>query len=146
MKGAASHEIPLSGLAIEIIELVRPANVKPDMYVFTTTACSRPISGFSKAKVALDQVINAGRETPLPGFVFHDLRRTMRTALSGLPIPDNVAELVIAHARPGLHKVYDQHSYRDEKRRAFELWAAKLLSIVEPERETNVVSLTRAAQ
>ena len=105
-------EIPLSGLAIEIIELVRPANVKPDMYVFTTTACSRPISGFSKAKVALDQVINAGRETPLPGFVFHDLRRTMRTALSGLPIPDNVAELVIAHARPGLHKVYDQHSYR----------------------------------
>ena len=70
----------------------------------------------------------------------------MRTALSGLPIPDNVAELVIAHARPGLHKVYDQHSYRDEKRRAFELWAAKLLSIVEPERETNVVSLTRAAQ
>ena len=110
------------------------------MYVFTTTSGSRPISGFSKAKVALDQIINAGRETPLPGFVFHDLRRTMRTALSGLPIPDNVAELCIAHARPGLHKVYDQHSYREEKRRALELWAAKLLSIVEPGK-SNVVEL-----
>jgi len=54
---------------------------------------------------------------------FHDLRRTMRTGLSGLPVPNNVAELVIAHAQPGLHKVYDLHTYREEKRRALELWA-----------------------
>ena len=59
----------------------------------------------------------------------------MRTALSGLPVPDLVAELVIAHAKPGLHKVYDMHSYRDEKRRALNLWADKLLSIVEPQRQ-----------
>ncbi len=59
----------------------------------------------------------------------------MRTALSGLPVPDLVAELVIAHAKPGLHKVYDQHAYRDEKRRALDLWATKLISIVEPERD-----------
>ena len=45
----------------------------------------------------------------------------MRTNLSGLPVPDLVAELVIAHAKPGLHKVYDQHAYRDEKRRALDL-------------------------
>ena len=145
MKGGAAHEIPLSPLAIEILESIRPAVCKLDMYVFTTTSGSRPISGFSKAKVALDQIINAGRETPIDGFVFHDLRRTMRTALSGLPVPDNVAELVIAHARPGLHRTYDLHSYRDEKQRALELWSQKLLSIVEPARESNVVSL-RSAQ
>ena len=43
--------------------------------------------------------------------------------LSALPIPDMVRELVIAHARPGLHKVYDQHAYEQEKRHALELWS-----------------------
>ena len=39
----------------------------------------------------------------------------MRTHLSSLPVADLVAELVIAHAEVGLHKVYDQHAYRDER-------------------------------
>jgi len=56
----------------------------------------------------------------------------MRTHLSALPVQDLVRELVIAHARPGLHKVYDQHSYQDEKRRCLELWEKRLLSIVDP--------------
>ena len=73
---------------------------------------------------------------------FHDLRRTMRTGLGGLPVPNNVAELCIAHAQPGLHKVYDQHGYREEKRRAFDLWAARLLAIVEPGAPGNVVAFT----
>lgn len=56
----------------------------------------------------------------------------MRTGLSALPIPDLVRELVIGHTRPNLHKVYDQYAYLDEKRRALELWASRLRSIVEP--------------
>jgi hypothetical protein len=69
---------------------------------------------------------------------FNDLRRTMQTRLSGLkdaqggPIPDEVRELMIAHRQPDLHQIYDQHSYRDEKRRGFELWATRLLEIVKP--------------
>jgi integrase len=152
MKGDAAHEVPLSTLAIEIIEsLPKPEGRKPGAFVFSTTAGKAPISGFSKAKVALDRIINERRVEADPGadpiepFVFHDLRRTMRTALSGLPVPDLVAELVIAHAKPGLHKVYDQHAYQDEKRRALDLWADKLLSIVEPKpkRDDNVVSFLR---
>ena len=49
-------------------------------------------------------------------WIIHDIRRTMRTGLSALPVPDLVRELVIAHTKPGLHKVYDQHAYLDEKR------------------------------
>jgi hypothetical protein len=49
-----------------------------------------------------------------------------------LPIADRVRELVIAHAQPGLHKVYDRYAYLDEKRHALDLWAALLRSIVEP--------------
>jgi hypothetical protein len=59
----------------------------------------------------------------------------MRTGLSALPIPDRVCDLVIGHAQPGLHKVYDQHSYLDEKRRALELWAERLRTIVDPAEE-----------
>jgi hypothetical protein len=53
---------------------------------------------------------------------------------------------VIAHAQPGLHKVYDLHGYRDEKRRALELWASRLMSIVEPGGASNIIPLARAGQ
>jgi integrase len=154
MKGDAAHEVPLSALAIEILtSLAKPGERKPDAFVFSTTAGKAPISGFSKAKITLDGNINEARvnadptASPIEAFVFHDLRRTMRTALSGLPVPDLVAELVISHAKPGLHKVYDQHAYREEKRRALDLWAVKLASIVKPEpgstsEGSNVVRLT----
>ena len=32
----------------------------------------------------------------------------------------------------GMHKVYDQHSYRQEKLHALNLWAARLRNIVNP--------------
>ncbi|HEY5204347.1 MAG TPA: site-specific integrase [Roseiarcus sp.] len=151
MKGDAAHEVPLSPLAIETIEsLAKPKDRKPTAFVFSTTGGKAPISGFSKAKVSLDRLINETRKEtdpeaePIESFVFHDLRRTMRTALSGLPIPDLVAELVIAHAKPGLHKVYDQHAYRDEKRRVFDLWADKLSSIVKPGGQNKIIELATA--
>jgi integrase len=145
MKGDAAHEVPLSPLAVELLGgVAKPEDRKANAFVFSTTEGKAPISGFSKAKIAFDRIINEARikavvsAEPIEPFVFHDLRRSMRTELSGLPIPDLVAELVIAHAKPGLHKIYDQHAYRDEKRRALDLWAAKLSSIVDPTRESNV--------
>jgi integrase len=154
MKGDAAHEVPLSALALEFLRSLPRDEKKrrdPNAYVFSTMGGTAPISGFSKAKIALDRLLAETRAkaalegedpTALPGWVFHDLRRTMRTNLSGLPVPDLVAELVIAHAKPGLHKVYDQHAYRDEKKRALDLWAAKLISIVEGTGGGNVVRLT----
>jgi len=74
----------------------------------------------------------------------HDLRRSMRTGLSALPVTDMVRELVIAHTKRGLHKVYDQFGYLDEKREALTLWAARLRSIVEPP-PNNVVPIKAVA-
>lgn len=68
----------------------------------------------------------------------------MRTGLSALPVPDIVRELVIGHTKPGLHKVYDQLAYLEEKRQALDLWAARLRSIVEPP-PANVVRLAERA-
>jgi integrase len=123
MKGAAAHEVPLSTLAVELLKSL-PRWKGP--HVFTTTDGARPISAFSSAKQRMDRAL--GDE--FVEWRFHDLRRTMRTHLSALPVPDRVAELCIVHTKPGLHKVYDQHGYRDEKRRALGLWAERLSGIV----------------
>ena len=66
-----------------------------------------------------------------PSF-FHDIRRTVRTRLSGIPnVSDLVRELVIGHTKPGLHKVYDLHAYEEEKRYALDEWCRRLRQIVE---------------
>jgi integrase len=137
MKGDAAHEVPLSPAAVEILKSL--PRWRGD-FVFSTTGGQRPISGFSKMKTRIDAAI----AEPIAPWRFHDLRRTMRTGLGGLPIPNNVSELCIAHAQPGLHQVYDRHSYRDEKRRAFELWATRVAEIVEPGAADNVVKLKTA--
>jgi integrase len=131
MKSGAAHEVLLPSMALDIIKGM-PRFAGP--YVFSTTGGVRPISGFSKAKARLDALTHG-----ITPWRLHDLRRTVRTGLGALPIPSNVCELVIAHAQPGLHKVYDLHSYREEKRRALELWAAQLREIIEPAQPENVV-------
>ena len=76
----------------------------------------------------------------------HDLRRSMRTHLSALPVQDLVRELVIAHAKPGLHRVYDQHAYEDEKRQCLNLWERRLLAILNPPEDAVLILPIRAAE
>ena len=152
MKANAAHIVPLTDDALEILATV-PHFGKGD-FLFTTTFGAKPVNGFSKAKNRLDREMlrtleamarkrgdNPDRSALTP-FVLHDLRRTMRTGLSALPIPDLVRELVIAHTKPGLHKVYDQHAYLDEKRQALELWAARLREMLQTT-PANVVKLAK---
>ena len=66
MKGDAAHEVPLSRLAVEILEtLAKPEDRKPGAFIFSTTEGKAPISGFSKAKIALDRLINEARRRPI---------------------------------------------------------------------------------
>jgi integrase len=133
MKANAAHVVPLTDECMRILGNVPRFNGGD--FIFTTTFGEKPVSGFSKTKLRLDALMSAELKRPVEPFVLHDLRRTMRTGLSALPIPDLVRELVIAHARPGLHKVYDQFAYLDEKRQALELWNARVREILsEPPR------------
>lgn len=124
MKGGRAHEVPLAPHALALLgELPRFTSGE---CVFTTTGGAKPVNNFSRAKARMDAL------SGVSGWVIHDLRRTMRTHLSALPVQDLVRELAIAHARPGLHKVYDLHAYQDEKRHCLKLWEKRLLAIVEP--------------
>jgi integrase len=163
MKNADSHEVPLPQLALEILSAL--PRFHGGTFVFSSNDGQRPVSGFSKYKLKLDRAMLQAhrralgvpeddgalrralsledseaipRDHSVEPFTFHDLRRTIRTRLSALPIPDEVRELMIAHRQSGLHQTYDLHRYRDEKRRGFELWANQLVSIVEPPPSTVV--------
>jgi integrase len=140
MKSDAAHLVPLAPDAAALLESL-PAWTEGD-FVFTTTGGKQPVNGFSKAKARLDKFVDALRvketgaaapaKKPMEDWTLQDLRRTMRTHLSALPVQDLVRELVIAHAKPGLHKVYDLYAYSDEKRHCLELWEKRLKGIVEP--------------
>jgi len=82
----------------------------------------------------------APRNVKLPPWVNHDLRRTLRSRLSELRIDSDVAEAILAHAKPGIRGVYDRYEFLDEKRHALELWATQLRSFVESQL-SNVVSV-----
>ena len=105
--------------------------------MLSTTYGEKPISGFSKPKVRLDEMM--GNRPP---WVIHDIRRTVRTRLASLRVSDLVAEMVIGHGRKGIQRVYDQHTYEAEMREALELWAARLRDIVTPPPD-NIVRLKK---
>jgi integrase len=131
MKSGAPHAVPL---VAEILALLKslPRFAGGD-YLFSTMGGKVPVSGFSKAKARLDKLMLMDLEAqglPFEPFVLHDIRRTCRTRFSALPVEDIVRELLVAHARPGLHKVYDLHAYEKEKADALKLWHEKLKHIV----------------
>jgi integrase len=137
-KSNASHLVPLSELAVTILESL-PGFTKGD-HLFTTTFGEKPVGDFSTPKARVDSLMANKLGAPPPPWVIHDIRRTVRTRLASLRVPDMVAEMVIGHGRKGLQRVYDQHTYEAEMREALELWAARLRDIVTPPPE-NVVRM-----
>jgi integrase len=149
MKSDAPHVVPLTSAILDILNALPRHPWGP--YLFSTTGGKSPVRGFSKAKKRLDSLMITalaqeadGAAVALDDWVVHDLRRTTRTHLSGLPVAETVRELILAHARPGLHAVYDQYAYLEEKCTALELWAARLRTILDPAPDTaggNVIRL-----
>ena len=136
MKMRSAHTVPLTDDVLALLASL-PRFDRGD-HLFSATFGVTPVNGFSKAKRRIDAAM--GKTAP---WVLHDIRRTMRTHLSALPIPDSVRELTIGHLKAGLHRVYDQHAYLDEKRHALELWSARLRDILQPA-PANVVKLAKA--
>lgn len=60
----------------------------------------------------------------------HDLRRTARTIMARLGVPEEHAEAVLNHKKQGIVKVYNLHQYADEKKAALLLWEKELLRII----------------
>ena len=53
----------------------------------------------------------------------HDLRRTVRTGLSKLGCPSDVAEAVLGHSKKGIEGTYNLHGYEEECAIWLQKWA-----------------------
>jgi len=150
-KADRAHEIPLSDVAINILYECP----KLGDFIFTTGG-SRPISGWGKAKAALDELafkkletiaFERGEEVPaeIPDWRLHDLRRTAATHIAKLGVDRIVISKLLNHAEGGVTGLYDRHSRDAEKRMAMDLWGQRLQAIVGgAEGEGNVVLLNAA--
>ncbi len=136
-KSKREHIVPLPDAAVETLENL-PRFTEGD-YVFTSTAGRRPVSGFSKAKVRTDQMLVA-QDTVIEGWRVHDLRRTCRTGMARLGVPEIVSERVLNHLPQGLGKIYNVHEYLNEKADALSRWAQEIQNIIEPPPD-NIVKL-----
>ncbi len=136
-KNDSEHIVPLPDAAIDILDSL-PRFTEGD-YLFTTTSGRRPVSGFSKAKLRTDQLLH-DQDSPIADWRVHDLRRTCRTGMARLGVPEIVSERVLNHLPQGLGKIYNVHEYLDEKRDALDRWAQEVQNITEPP-PGNVVKL-----
>jgi integrase len=126
-KTDTAHAIPLSECARNILGAV--PRIGRARFVFTTTG-ETPVSGWSKAKSALDV-----RTGALPGWRIHDLRRTIATGLQRLGFKLEIIEAVLGHtsgSRAGIVGVYQRHSFIEEKREALEAWSRYVTLLARP--------------
>jgi integrase len=138
MKGDAPHVVPI---ASDLADLLRSLP-RTGRFLFSTG--DRAMTGYSKIKKKLDALMlvelkgaaiargGDPAKIALQHFTIHDVRRTCRTAWSSLGVATNVAELLLAHAQPELHRIYDQHAFLPERLRAYEAWHARLRAIIDP--------------
>jgi integrase len=124
VKNDKGHEVPLSAPATDIIRKIPKVNGCDLLF---TTNGKRPVSGFSKAKIALDE------KSGVEGWTFHDLRRTMASGMARLGVGLPVIEKILNHSSGsfrGVVGVYQRHSFADEKRAALDLWGAHVARLV----------------
>jgi integrase len=133
-KSNATHLVPLSDAVMALL-MDLPRWTTGD-HLFSFNGGRAPLQHFSAGKAQLDKLMSSHTNSqiegapPISNFVTHDLRRTVRTRLAALKVPDRVAEMVIGHGSKGLQRVYDQHMYLDEMRDALTLWALCVQKIV----------------
>ena len=153
-KKEREHVAPLSPTALEIITR-QPRRGARDL-IFGRNHGGGPFSGWSKAKNELDAKIEAMTGAPLKDWRLHDLRRTFatyaggglsegdtkrlppedRSFAAGLDRPPHVIEAVLGHIAGhgkggGVAATYNRSTYAKEKREALDLWADRLMAIVE---------------
>ena len=138
--GAKPFVVPLTVAMLDVLNGLPRFTSGDCLFSFSFGKSAVRGHSFSNVKEQLDAFMRKKLNGPLPDFVNHDIRRTVRTHLSALRIAEEVRESVLAHVRPGIKGTYDHYQYVDEKREALTLWNARLRSIVEPQ-PANVVAL-----
>jgi integrase len=128
-KNGRSLTLELAPLALDTINTLKTIG---DTYVFTTNGRSA-VSGFSKAKKALDLAMAEVAGKPVAKFRLHDLRRTFVSGLAALGVALPVIERLVNHISEsfgGVQGIYQRHKFEDEMREALVRWATHIEGLV----------------
>jgi integrase len=139
-KNRQPHVVPLSTGAVAVLTRLQAVSGNTE-WVFPSPAPGneeRPLRAIAKH---MRQIVRrSGVE-----FRLHDVRRTVRTRLAEMGVPENVGEAVLGHALPRLIRTYNRHEPVPEMRAALEAWSARLEAIVNgTARLAEVVAFARA--
>lgn len=135
-KNDRPHRVPLPALALEVLEdckLVKKDGVQAGRggdWVLSTTA-KGPISGFSKAKMLIDDELLDDEKRPrVAPWTFHDLRRTAASGMARLGVNPYTVERVLNHVLGGVQATYQHYTFEREIGEALATWNAHLASLV----------------
>jgi integrase len=135
-KNGKSHRVPLTPLALEILE----AQPKRNRWAFPSRyrKLDRPT-----ATGAISTAVHLNEDFGIPHWTPHDLRRSATTHMAKLGVTNFVVGRVLNHSEPGVTKVYNRYEYDAEKRRALEMWERHLRAILDEPVSAKVVEMIR---
>ena len=131
-KNGKPHEIPLSTLAVAILQAL--PRIDDSDYVLTTNGRAAA-SNFGKNKRRFGALL----PPDMPAWTLHDLRRSVASGMAKLGISLPVIEKVLNHTSgsfAGIVDVYQLHDFADEKRQALQRWASHIEQLITPTKVT----------
>ncbi|CQJ04514.1 tyrosine-type recombinase/integrase [Yersinia enterocolitica] len=133
-KNGDAIDIPLPPVAITWFQQLKDMSLNSGWVLPARKMQNRMIPHIAESTlpVALAKV-----KTQMQGvenFTVHDFRRTARTHLAALGVDPIVAERCLNHRIKGVEGIYNKHQYLDERRKALNLWANKLVKLESRER------------
>lgn len=137
-KNGRALRIPLSALACGVLAAALEARSAEGPFVFTTTS-ETAVSGWSRAKSRLDQLLARDRAEramePMPAWRFHDIRRAFATsACDVLGVDPAVADRCLNHVGSAttstISRVYARNEMYDQRRDALDRWGALVAQAV----------------
>jgi integrase len=126
----------------QAVDFLRQLKLNTENYLFPSTKTGLPLQQKSltetKWHLKNPDKVKGGRFykphqlwlDSIPDWSPHDLRRSVRTALSRLGCRSEVAEAVLGHSRKGIEGTYDLYSYEPECREWLQRWADHLDAIM----------------
>lgn len=126
-KSRRDHTLPISPLmrkCVEQLDLVNQGSV------WLAPSPKNPNVPLSKG--AVNQVLRRMQrdaDFEIEPFTPRDLRRTARTMLAGLKVPNEVSRMIMNHAAEGIDRVYDRHDYMAQMRDALNLYSDQIEQI-----------------
>ncbi|MEM0909825.1 MAG: tyrosine-type recombinase/integrase [Pseudomonadota bacterium] len=130
------HTVPLNEHIIAILNGLKEEYAHLESsYVFPATrngrlghepVTVRSVAQFLNKKFKLE---DKTKRIPVEKFTPHDLRRTVRTQLSAMGVSANVVKKIANHELDGMDKIYNQHDYFSERKKALTEWAQVLRAL-----------------